>query len=346
MTKLPNDPSDFDDIDPSFTRTFDGQDFLLQNVELDEGRMMIFSTVTNLARLSKSKVIVLDGTFSSAPEGFRQIFTVHGSIGNGPTQKFVPFVHALLPSKGKQVYKKALSFIKTFSKENDIDLNPPVILTDFELGEINAVKAVFPQSSRRGCFFHLAKNWWKKMQDLRLRGKYIKSMKVQKAFRQAEALAFLSPKEITKGFKLVRKSSPKSMHPFFVYLERNYVLGRTKKNIGPRFPPDFWSVEKSTLNDVPRTTNSIEGFHNKFNALFKGGSGQKFYTVLKAFKEEEQSSSTEYMRFLQGTVPVSRCSKKLLKKNAKLKKAIMTKHEDGKTILEHIQGLAMILSQK
>ena len=157
---------------------------------------MIFSTVTNLARLSKSQVIVLDGTFSSAPDGFRQIFTIHGSIGSGPSTKFAPFVHVLLPSKRKAVYKKALNAIKSIANDNNIVLNPPLILTDFDITEIDAFRAVFPKSARQGCFFHLVKNWWKKIQNLRLRGEYIRNSKLQTSFRQAEALAFLPPKEI------------------------------------------------------------------------------------------------------------------------------------------------------
>lgn len=171
-TRLPDDPTNYDEIEPAFTRTFDGQQFLLKNVQLKEGRMMIFSTVTNLRRLSKSGTVILDGTFSSAPNEFRQIFTIHGSIGSEASPKFVPFVHALLPSKSKQVYKAALACIKSIAKDHGIVLNPPVILTDFEHGEIHAVGAVFPRSIKRGCFFHLSKNWWKKMQDLRLRGKH------------------------------------------------------------------------------------------------------------------------------------------------------------------------------
>lgn len=49
------------------------------------------------------------------------------------------------------------------AKNNGIVLKPPVILTDFEQAEIYAENAVFPNSIKKGCFFQLAKNWWKKI---------------------------------------------------------------------------------------------------------------------------------------------------------------------------------------
>lgn len=113
--KLPPDPSDYDHIKKEFRYTFDKQRFLLKNIQCNEGRIMLFTTIPNLTRLAKAEIYIMDGTFSSAPSGFRQIFTIHGSVGQDKNRKFLPFVHFLLPDKIEGTYKKALKLLKNIA---------------------------------------------------------------------------------------------------------------------------------------------------------------------------------------------------------------------------------------
>lgn len=171
---------------------------------------------------------------------------------------------------------------------------------------------------------------------------------MQIAFRQTEALAFLQPKNVAEAFAAVRESAPQSMIQFFEYVEKNYVLGNLKSNgrrSAPRFPPELWASEDATVNGSPRTSNSLEGWHNKFNRLFKGQSPLKFYSVLKAFKEEERNTTAEYLRCLQGDI-VNRTNKKAAKKDKKLREAIKTFYESDLSLYDHVQALALILMNK
>lgn len=309
---------------------------------------MIFSTAANLTSLGQAQILILDGTFSSTPKGFRQVFTIHASVGNDAARKFMPFVHMLLPDKAETTYKKALKLVKNAAAENGVTLDPRVVLTDFEKAEINAVKKVFPDAVQYGCFFHLTKSWWRRMQKLGLTGKYCKSIRMQLTFKQTEALAFLKPKNVPEGLAAIRASAPQSMQPFLDYVEKNYVLGKIRSDGRrgiPRFAPKFWSMRHNLLKGLPRTTNAIEGYHNKFNSLLKGGSDLKFYAVLNAFKEEEQSTSAEFLRYLQGDVPVyTSRMKKLQQKEEKLKQAIRSSRDIS--MADHLLSLALILQNK
>ncbi|GMS98444.1 hypothetical protein PENTCL1PPCAC_20619, partial [Pristionchus entomophagus] len=44
-----------------------------------------------------------------------------------------------------------------------------------------------------------------------------------------------------------------------------YVRDNYDQNTIPRYPPSEWSVYDSTMNGEPRTNNSQESFHAKFN---------------------------------------------------------------------------------
>ncbi|XP_062565147.1 uncharacterized protein LOC134227577 [Armigeres subalbatus] len=300
---LPFDPEDPSKIDKEFTHTFDGRPFLLKNVEFDDGRIMLFSTSIHLEKLGESEVLIMDGTFSSAPANFKQIFTIHGVLKNLNGNVFVPLAYFLPANKKEATYEKAFKLLKRAAKELKIKIDPTVILTDFETAEINAVTSIFPDASKRGCNFHLAKNMWKHIQKLGLVSTYNKSIKCHMAFRQTEVLAFLQSQEVEQGLAAIRASSPISMKPFFDYFEKTYVLGKLKPNGRrgkPRFAPAFWSVAASTEDGLPRTSNAVEGWHNKFAGLFKDKTNFKFYEVLRAFQQEEKETSAKFLRNLQG----------------------------------------------
>lgn len=312
---------------------------------------MIFSTRNDLKRLSRAEVIIMDGTFSCAPQTFKQIFTIHGSIGLGENQKFVPLIYILLPSKTEEVYKKAFELLKRAARENGVTLDPTVILTDFESAEINAIRSSFPECTQYGCFFHLAKNFWKRIQKLGLVSEYSKNCRMEMAFRQTEALAFLPPQEVVEGFMAVRASAPKTMGPFFDYVDKIYIRGKLKSsNTGdrwtkPRFPPEFWSTEQNTIKNIPRTTNAIEGWHNKFNSLFRDKNNPKLYEVIKAFQQEQRSTDAEFLRALQGD-EVTKRNKKVTERDRKLKKIIADRENDDISLYDHIQAIALILRNK
>lgn len=97
----------------------------------DKERILIFSTENNMKRLEKANHIYCDGTFSSCPLIFQQIFTIHEIVGS----YVIPLVYCLLPNKKESTYTAVL---KEISK--DRPMNPITIMTDFEMAEINAFK--------------------------------------------------------------------------------------------------------------------------------------------------------------------------------------------------------------
>ncbi|PKY59054.1 hypothetical protein RhiirA4_481494 [Rhizophagus irregularis] len=62
--------------------------------------------------------------------------------------------------KAKQVSAGNLKF----AKDNDIELKPQSIITDFELAAINVLHSKFPDINNKGCYFHLCQNGWRQIQ--------------------------------------------------------------------------------------------------------------------------------------------------------------------------------------
>lgn len=208
--------------------TLDGLPFYRGNAEVKGEKSVIFATDQDLRRLALSKYWVADATFDTVPGIFRQLFTIHGSIGPEHTRT-VPLVYVLMTCKMEELYRETLAQVSNFAAQSDIELEPRVILTDFEKAILNAFEHEFPEAERVGCFFHFSKNLWKKVQTsglIPLFGKNGDAM--YNAYKRIQALAFLPAADIPKGFSLVAKHTPTEMRVVLDYLEETYVLGKKK----------------------------------------------------------------------------------------------------------------------
>lgn len=95
---LPPLPVDLASINlqDEWTETLSGDGFLLAGTgPQDPNRILVFSTHENLIDLTLQGVTIGDGTFSSVPYLFTQLYTLHGFVGG----KCIPLVFGLLPSK-------------------------------------------------------------------------------------------------------------------------------------------------------------------------------------------------------------------------------------------------------
>lgn len=103
----------------------------------DPQRFLIFSTKENLELLATCDHWCADGTFSSSPPLFSQMYTIHGA-------KFstcLPLVYALLPDKTQATYTKFLTALKLLNSS----LKPSTLMIDFEKAVQKSVNEVFPE---------------------------------------------------------------------------------------------------------------------------------------------------------------------------------------------------------
>lgn len=76
----PNPKSPDFDVPESYSRTHDGEEFLIYDAAHAKlgGRLMIFSTKVLIEMLCASEVILIDGTFKTRPMMFAQVYVVMG----------------------------------------------------------------------------------------------------------------------------------------------------------------------------------------------------------------------------------------------------------------------------
>ena len=194
---LPPVPTVFDrvKVEGSWTLALNFKRFLLHQ----EPQILIFATDQGLEFLARSRNLLCDGTFKTAPPPFKQIYTLFGAT----TEWKVPVVWAFLGSKNEAIYHRFFWLLSNKCTEIlNIPLVPEFIVTDYESGVIPAVRTVFFGSEQVGCWFHYSQCIYRKIQDIGLSREYSSNEIIQNVSRKLFSLPFLPPNEIVRGFQV------------------------------------------------------------------------------------------------------------------------------------------------
>ena len=126
-----------------------GEQFVHYDNRRDD-RLIIFGTRENLQFLQNSENWFMDGTFSTAPPQFAQLYMVHGTC-NG---KNIVGYYCLLVNKRMEKYVELLPQIHLLTNQ----VVQESVMTDFEQSMIRAIAQVNLLTLLKGCLFHLSKS--------------------------------------------------------------------------------------------------------------------------------------------------------------------------------------------
>ena len=208
----------------------ESENFLLYDngPEAGAARILIFSTQRNLQILEHATTWVMDGTFNIAPPLFTQVYSIHGKY----LGRCNPLVFGILPNKSRAVYDNFLAAVEEITEN---DLQPQTIITDFEMAAIQVAGDAFPNASRRGCFFHLTKNIYRRVQSAGLQERYENEPDLAMQCRMIAALAFVPPKDVVASFEALSDHLPAELDPVLDYFEDTYI-GRPDRRGNRRNP--------------------------------------------------------------------------------------------------------------
>lgn len=262
-------------IQAPYNRTKNGDlffqyDSINENAD-DEERFIMFYTVKDLERLCNSRIMLGDGTFKVVPNMFYQLYTFHGVV-NGYT---FPLVYCVCTNKSENLYRRILMRLFLHAGECNFDLNPQIILSDFELAFMNAARATFVNSSIKGCLFHFTQAIWKKTVVLGLKQQYKDDPATKNVVLEFLALPFVPVADIETVFDAIvatiqDNDEHEKLFDLADYIENTYIRGRNtrgRQSRGPRYGPQVWCVHDLVLNKHQRSTNAVEGWHSRFQRL-------------------------------------------------------------------------------
>ena len=197
------------------------------------------------------------GTFKVSLELFFQLFTIHGQ----QRRSIFPCVFALLPNTTEATY--ARFFREVFGQINESVVTD--ILVDSERGLINAIRNANQDIGVKGCFYHLCWNVWKRIQYLGLQQRYNNGQEFSLHLRMLCVLTFYHQMMLYKVLKIWINYQGE-VDNLLECFEDTYIC-RHRRN-APRRTAMFlvvpWNMFHRTDGEIPRTNNSVEGWHRSF----------------------------------------------------------------------------------
>ena len=117
------------------------------------GRVLMWSSDTQLNLLFGSEKLHMNGTFRSSPAIFEQVFIIQAILHGA----CLPVVYALLPDRKAVTYVHLLSVLSEEARRRGKYFAPSLIMTNFEPGIAKAIIVEFSEkTTRKGCHFHFS----------------------------------------------------------------------------------------------------------------------------------------------------------------------------------------------
>ncbi|CAG8474820.1 15616_t:CDS:2, partial [Gigaspora rosea] len=227
-------------IPQNMRTTLSGHDFLINDTNIGQDRILIFTTVDNVRYLSRSPFWTMDGTFKMdllCLDNYIQYMT-------------------------EELYRRVLQGLVDFAEENNINLLPQMVLTDFESAAINAIQLEFEDIQCKGCHFHLAQSVYRRIQTTGLTVRYGTNEEFSLLIRHILALAFLPYSEILQAFD------------------------ELKTNLLPK--ANNISVVDNIELAFSRTQNCVEAWHRRWDMLVGCAHAGVFKIIREIQKEQNQ----------------------------------------------------------
>jgi hypothetical protein len=312
-----------------------GEAFLLHDSGIqDPSRILIFGTARTTRLLVQAQHWFLDGTFKIVPELFYQLYTVHALISGD----VIPCLYVLLPNKTQATYLRLFQEMKALVP----DLQPSTMTMDFEKASMNAAIAIFPTVSIHGCFYHLAQNIYRQVQAVGLQERYRTDEDLALTTRMLPALAFVPANQVVDSFETLQEQAPDELTPVMDYFEDNYIgrLRRQGRRAAPTFAIAVWNVHNQVEENLPRTNNSVEGYHRKMQTAVSAHH-PNIWRFLNILKREQSVNNTYLDQLLGGHAPPPQ-RKKYRDNNTRISRIVRDFGQRDR--LDYLRGIAHNIS--
>ena len=144
-----------------YTKTPQNEQCLVYDNELPTSRLLVFASESGLNILDSADTWFMDGTHSTAPGQFAQLFCVRVPLG----VTHVTAAYGLLPGKQHQHYEEFFTGLLDACLQRDVRPTPINIVVDYEMAIHNAIRSVIsPNIHIQGCFYHLTQSTWRHIQ--------------------------------------------------------------------------------------------------------------------------------------------------------------------------------------
>jgi hypothetical protein len=207
----------------------------------------------------------------------------------------IPFLFCLLPNKTQDTYQRALhSIFMAMDNFMEDEYRPETIILDFEKAEEMAFRNLVAGIYVHGCLFHFRQAVFKNIQQKGLQQQYIENANFRRLIKKFAALTFCDVADVKNRYvdlaieMIQRFGDTEENQNFLEYFENTWT-GRLRRN--PRFSIEMWNSRHVTEINLPRTTNSLESWHNILAKRFSCRH-PNFFKFVEGIIQEESHANT------------------------------------------------------
>jgi hypothetical protein len=171
---------------------------------------------------------------------------------------------------GKLHFKRIRYTFKFVSSK--LNKNPKIFILDFEIASIKSVIKNFVVVNVTGCFFHFSQSLWRRVQTSGMTSSYLTNKNFNLNFKMIVAIAFVVSSKIVKEFEkllnyFLQTNTDEFLINFMFWFEKTYVKSNMYKYSDEKENVVFvWSVYNNVIQQKPKTSNSLEGWHRSLNS--------------------------------------------------------------------------------
>ncbi|XP_066948591.1 uncharacterized protein [Macrobrachium rosenbergii] len=165
------------------------------------------------------------------------------------------------------------------------------------------------------------------------------------SLKMLSALAFVPVHAVIGAFEELCDSDaiPLEAQPVVDYMEDTWI-GRPDRRLvrrPPQFPHKMWNVYQAVLEDLPKTNNSVEGWHRGFEAQL-ASYHPNIWKFVECIKREQTLSNAKIEQYLAGKEPPLK--KRKYRDSAKRIKRIVLNYDASEPVIDYLRGLAHNIS--
>ena len=158
----------------------------------------------------------------------------------------------------------------------------------------------------------------------------------------------MNPSEIPEAFDQLKNDIPEEANRVVQWFEDNYVHGRVRRTLrngniirdAPMFPPLFWSVVDNIEYTFPRTINSVEAWHRRWEVL-AGRDHVGIFKIIKDIQKEQNKVQLEIEMVLRGT---PRPSQRQRDRDRETRIQTILNDRSNRSIMDFLRGIAYNIS--
>lgn len=218
-----------------------------------------------------------DGTFSTAPKLFKQLYFVGIHTKEG---KFIPAAYGMLTNKSAETYREFFTAIADYVGQVE---HVEKFSCDFEQAVHTVVEELFPNVAMSGCMFHFKKAIFDNVRQKKCTPVYNNVAAFRTIISNIYALAYVPSQEVARIWEEVIQPMAantadewtgengegygEEVQDYLDYVDRTWIGKKLQHGCrAPLFPLAAWNKYTSILaQDFVVTNNGNEAFNSTWN---------------------------------------------------------------------------------